>query len=134
MAGCGKVERLPGNDGAPGIDADLSGVDSGSQVDGSPNDPEARPLPTAPPVTNGQGAILVLGAPSVFEGSGGTAANLFRQAGVIAVADGTMWIADIDNARVLQWDSEPVANQEPADLVIGRRPSTPARPARPTSS
>jgi hypothetical protein len=130
-AACGKVERLPGNDGAPDIDAD-PGVDSGGQVDGSPNDPDARPLPTAPPVTNGQGAILVLGAPSIFEGSGGTAANLFRQAGGSATADGKMWIADIDNARVLQWDSEPVVNQEPADLVIGQT-SFDTREAGPTN-
>lgn len=120
LAGCGSVNRQPGDDGGtPPVDADTSGGGDGSVVDGAVG-PDARPLPTEPPVENGQSAILVLGQPNFMEGATGLAANRFAWAGGIAAGDGKMWIADIRNARVLQWNTEPVANEEPADLVIGQ--------------
>jgi hypothetical protein len=101
-------------------------------IDAAPADPDARPLPTAPPVENGQSAIVVLGWPNFLDPASGTAADLFRYPGGIASGDGKMWITDIDNGRVLQWNAEPVANQEPADLVIGQTDFM-SRVAGPTS-
>jgi len=123
--GCGSVTKVDA-DGAPGDDgADDDGDDDGSGDldaalrDGAP-EPDARPLPTAPPVTNGQSAVLVLGAPSFTEPTGGTAANLFRYASGMTADDGNLWVTDIDNARVLRWSAPPTLNQTAADLVVGQ--------------
>jgi len=124
--GCGSVTKVdpdgaPGDDGADDDDGDddVSGDLDAALRDGAP-EPDARPLPTAPPVTIGQSAVLVLGAPSFTDASGGLAANRFRWASGITADDDNLWIADIDNARVLRWSAPPAANQQAADLVVGQ--------------
>jgi len=104
LFGCTFVSQNPGADG---------GGDGSSATDGGPP-------PTAPPVVNGQSAVRVLGQPDFVTGGSGTAADLFRWAGGIDVADGTLWVDDVDNARVLQWSPEPVIDQDRADRVVGQ--------------
>jgi hypothetical protein len=125
LLACGSVSRNPGDDGGPGGDGAPGSGDGSTATDGSPGrdgsaGADARALPTEPPVENGQSAALVLGQPDFTAMGTGTAANRFRWAGGIATGAGKMWIDDVDNSRVLQWDQEPVTNQEPADLVIGQ--------------
>ena len=121
--GCGSVNRRAADDDSGTGDDDggdgSDGADSGPGTDAS-GQTDARPLPTEPPVENGQSAMLVLGQPDFVTVGSGTAANRFRWAGGIATGAGRIWIQDVDNSRVLQWDQAPVANQEPADLVIGQ--------------
>jgi hypothetical protein len=104
LFGCHPVSQNPGDDG---------GGDGSSATD-------AGPLPTAPPVVNGQSAVRVLGQPDFATGGSGTAADLFRWAGGIATGDGKLWVDDVDNARVLQWNQEPAIDQERADRVVGQ--------------
>lgn len=83
--------------------------------------------PPAEPVSNYQSATLVLGQ----QGFSGFAQNLGGESlasmsGPRACAsDGTrLWVADADNARVLQWDAPPTQNFEAARLVLGQASAT----------
>jgi hypothetical protein len=105
-AACGKVE----------------GDDSGGDADGAVADaaPDARPLPTDPPVTNGQSAELVLGQPDFETTAGGLGDDRFQSATGLASDSQRLWVIDLRNARAVQFNAEPVINQPQADLAIGQ--------------
>lgn len=109
---------------AAGADASLDAgvIDAGPTPDGGP--PQL--------VFNGQPADLVLGQ-STFTTSianlGGESASSLSSPMDVATDGTRLWVADYDNARVLQWDSLPDENQTPADRVIGQTSMTSHTPA-----
>ena len=110
VCACGKVDH--------------GDADSGVSFD-APGDVEAdaqRPLPTEPPVSNGQSAELVLGAPDFATPAtgGGPADDEFGYATGMTSDQERLWVVDLFNARALQFNSQPLVNQAAADLVIGQ--------------
>lgn len=104
---CGKVENTASDGGG----ADAPAADAST---------DARQLPTDPPVSDGQSAELVLGQPDFTPGSGGLSNNQFRHAGGLASDGQRLWVADIQAARVVQFNAQPLVNQASADVVIGQ--------------
>ncbi len=113
MFACGKVN--PGE----ATDSGVSRDDGGGGDDGST---DARPLPTEPPVADGQSAELVLGAPDFATPAtgGGPADDEFGYATGMTSDQERLWVVDLFNARALQFNSQPLVNQSAADLVIGQ--------------
>lgn len=80
---------------------------------------------TTPPgfltFTNGQAAFIVLGQPDFISTGVGTTASRFEQLGQTTVGtSGKLWIADSNNTRVVGYNSFPLTNGAPADLVVGQ--------------
>ncbi|MBK8013688.1 MAG: NHL repeat-containing protein [Deltaproteobacteria bacterium] len=76
-----------------------------------------------PPVATYAEATLVLGQPNMETAGANTgglsASSLNGPRG--CATDGThLWVADASNSRVLQWNSEPTTNHQPADVILGQ--------------
>ena len=76
--------------------------------------------PSGTPVTDGQAAILALGAPNFIDTTSGTAADRFRWAGPITDDGEALWVTDIGNGRALRFATRPDAFETAADLVTGQ--------------
>jgi hypothetical protein len=71
------------------------------------------------PTANGAAADFVVGQPDFTTDTFGTSATTFRTPGSVH-SDGTRFaVADIENDRVLLWNSVPTG-QDPADVVVGQ--------------
>lgn len=105
---CGEVS----SDGDKNADA---GTD-----DASDQGDDARPLPTEPPVTDGQSAELVLGQPDFMTTAGGLGDDQFRSAGGLSSDGQHLWILDLRSSRAVQLNAQPVVNQPKFDLAIGQ--------------
>ena len=105
LAACGNVSKA---------------VDGGVDDDASGPGPDAVVLPTLPPVTNGQAADLAIGAPDLSTRTSGMSADTMRSAGGLCAADNHLWISDLSNARVLQFNAPPLVFSAAADLAIGQ--------------
>jgi sugar lactone lactonase YvrE len=79
-----------------------------------------RVLEYAPPFANGEPATVVLGQ-SGFTGSvaGLTAKNLSFPQGLAVASDGSLWVADARNERVLEFPV-PLSTGEASTLVLGQ--------------
>lgn len=108
-AGCGDVVATT-NDSGPTDDAAPPG-DMGT---------DATSLPTAPPVTNGQSADLAIGAPDLATRTTGVTPDTSRSAGGLCGGDNHLWITDLHNTRVLQYNALPLVFSAAADLAIGQ--------------
>lgn len=106
-AACGKVSENGDADAAVGDDAGDQGAD-------------ARPLPTEPPVTDGQSAELVLGQPDFVPAVGALGDDQFRSAGGLASDGQHLWVVDLRSSRAVQLNAQPVVNQPKFDLAIGQ--------------
>lgn len=98
-------------------------IDSGPGEDGAqPTDMgiDSIPLPTVAPVTNGQAADLAIGAPDLETRTTGTTADTSRSAGGLCASDTHLWITDLHNSRVLQYNAAPLVFSAAADLAIGQ--------------
>jgi hypothetical protein len=116
LAACGDV-KVESDAGNGGVDATTS---DGNDTDAPVGQPDAAPLPTMAPVSDGQSADLVLGQPSFTPGSGGLSSDQFRYPAGLT-SDGTgLWVSDVANSRVMQFNGPPVVNQPNADVVIGQ--------------
>ena len=113
MFACGKV-----NPGEATTDSGVVRDDGG----GDEGETDARPLPTEPPVADGQSAELVLGAPDFATPAtgGGPADDEFGYATGMTSDQQRLWVVDLFNARALQFNSQPLVNASAADLVIGQ--------------
>lgn len=79
-----------------------------------------RILQFKPPFTNGMAASLVIGQPDFVTGSNNTSQNgLFAPVGLAFDGSGDLWVADVGNARILQY-VPPFATGMNASLVIGQ--------------
>jgi uncharacterized repeat protein (TIGR01451 family) len=77
------------------------------------------------PVTNGQPADVVLGQPDFYSITYGTSrTSMWYPCGVMVSPDGKLLVAEFSNHRVLIWNSIPVVNGAPADVVIGQQDFT----------
>jgi hypothetical protein len=108
-AACGDVvnptiDSAPVDDTAPPIDMAIDAV----------------ALPTMPPVTNGQSADLAIGAPDLDTRTTGTTADTSRSASGLCASDNRLWITDMHNARVLQYNAPPLVFSAAADLAVGQ--------------
>jgi len=112
VCACGKVDH---GDADSGVSGDAGDDDGRTGTD-------ARPLPSEPPVTDGQSAELVLGAPDFATPAtgGGPADDEFGYATGMTSDQERLWVVDLFNARALQFNSQPLVNQAAADLVIGQ--------------
>ena len=72
------------------------------------------------PTSNNAAADVVVGAPDMTTGGGGTAANTLSAPGSV-YSDGTrLYVADFYNSRVLIYNSIPTSNNAAADVVVGQ--------------
>ncbi|MDE2490323.1 MAG: hypothetical protein KGM24_05710 [Elusimicrobia bacterium] len=72
------------------------------------------------PVTSGESADLVLGQPDFTADLAATSATAFSNPSALAfAADGSLWVADQGNRRVLRF-SPPFSTDESADLALGQ--------------
>lgn len=71
------------------------------------------------PTASGAGADFVLGQPDFTSNTGGVAANKFSGPICCTVAGGKLFLVDINNNRVLIWNSLPTSDT-PADVVVGQ--------------
>ncbi len=73
------------------------------------------------PTSNGQPADVVLGQTNFTTSTSGTAADKFDSpTGVFVTNGGKLIVSDMNNNRVLVWNSLPAINGTPADVVIGQ--------------
>lgn len=109
------------------VDGGIDAPEVDAMIDADPADagPDASTpcIATAPPVTDGQAADLVLGQ-ATFTTE--TANTPFEGAATMdgpweVFTDGArLWVGDSGNARVLQWNSLPIANAQAANYVVGQ--------------
>lgn len=69
---------------------------------------------------NGQSADFVLGADGFARIDAGLARNRFGSAGGLSSDGEHLWVTDLANARVVQFNGQPGVNGPRADLVIGQ--------------
>jgi hypothetical protein len=90
--------------------------------------PAARRAPgaTAPcePLLDARGARVVLGATDDVLGLAApvvpSATSMFGPRGVCAPDDASLWVSDTGHHRVLGWHRGPVADNSPADILLGQ--------------
>lgn len=79
--------------------------------------------PSAAGFTNQQAADLVIGQPDLNSGvsnnGGVSATSLYQQQGIAVDAAGNLYVADLFNNRVLEYD-DPASNDAAADRVFGQ--------------
>ncbi|OGQ90049.1 MAG: hypothetical protein A2289_13705 [Deltaproteobacteria bacterium RIFOXYA12_FULL_58_15] len=79
------------------------------------------------PTTNNQAADVVIGQPDMtsnMANNGGISGASFVGATNSVVVDGKLFVADLNNHRVLMWNSIPTTNFVAADLVLGQSDMT----------
>jgi len=105
-------------------DATGSSSSSGSETrgeDSSESSDGGQPwVPTSPPVENGQAADLVLGQPDFATLVGGAGDTQFDSAGGLASDGEHLWVMDLGNHRVVQFNAQPVVNEPRADVAVGQ--------------
>ncbi|TPW10774.1 MAG: haloacid dehalogenase, partial [Acidimicrobiaceae bacterium] len=75
------------------------------------------------PTTNQQAANVVLGQPGFTSGTannGGLSARTLRTPADVTCDGKRLFVSDLDNHRVLIWNTIPTTNQQAADAVMGR--------------
>jgi len=90
--------------------------------------PAARRAPAAElacrPLLDARGASVVLGASSDALGLAvpvqPSARSMFGPRGMCAAPDGSLWVSDTGHHRVLGWRRMPLADDTPADLLLGQ--------------
>jgi hypothetical protein len=72
------------------------------------------------PDSNGAAADLVLGQSDFTSGGSGLSASRLQSPHGIAVVDDTIFVADLQNNRVMVWSPIPTTNGAPATFVLGQ--------------
>ncbi len=93
------------------------------------DDNNNRVLEFKPPFANGMNAYLVIGQPDfVTAAASGGKTGLFNPAGIAFDSGGNLWVADLGNNRVLEFQS-PFNSGMAASLVIGQQDFASSTPA-----
>lgn len=76
------------------------------------------------PSLNGASATLVVGQPTLVEGTPGTAANRLDSPGAVTTDGTRLVVADSGSNRVLLWQGLPLADGAAANVVVGQNDMT----------
>lgn len=76
--------------------------------------------PPRPPVTMGQAAELVLGQSDFETVAAGNGSSMFASASSLCSDGARLWVLDLANSRVVQFNAQPIANKQQADMAIGQ--------------
>lgn len=77
-------------------------------------------VPSLPPVTTGQSADLVLGQSNFETVTPGNGDSMFSSASALSSDGAHLWVLDLANSRVVQFNAQPIGNKQEADLAIGQ--------------
>src|SRR5690606_37113600 len=81
----------------------------------------SSPEPLLPSVSIGQVAELVLGQSDFDTVTPGKGNSMFSSASALSSDGAHLWVLDLANSRVVQFNAQPIANKQQADLAIGQR-------------
>jgi len=74
----------------------------------------------SPPTTTGVAADIVVGQLDFTSSSAGTTQTTFDGSISVAIAGGKLFVVDVQNNRVLIWNTIPMSNGAAADVVVGQ--------------